>query len=427
MKTAVAILRTCAVVVVASLCAWAQTSVPAEVAGPWLVGTRTLTFAGTTGGNGSVGALVRYPATTAGANAPFNTAAGARPVVVFGHGFSLQASLYETLYAHWASHGWVVLAPTTEQALFVGNLPRFIADMKACVLGIRTASATPGNALFGSVPALVKATAMGHSFGGAAALVAASQEPALFNGVVSMAATSTSPQNVDILTAVSLLAVPCLHMGASQDTIVPVGSNLDPIYNATPVTVSKRSVVIAGGTHGRFHQASGIDWLTEAPPSIPVEEQQRLIRRYATSFMTSLVKRDPVWMDVFLGPTATADAGLSAQATGLAEAWMFTGGAAVQGQPIVVAAARRPGDTALLAFGTQTLAAPTATPFGDLFIDPATLALTLELPVGPASWAALNATVPVVAGLSGVSFPCQALVGSGTSFDLSDLFTITVQ
>lgn len=427
MKSAVGTLRVWVFAIIATVGVYAQSGVPAEVAGPWLVGSRTLTFSGLTGGNGSVGALVRYPAVTAGANTSFNAAAGPCPVIVFGHGFSLQASLYETLYAHWASHGYVVVAPTTEQALFTGNLPRFIADMKACVVGIRAAGTTSGNALFGAVAAGSKATAMGHSFGGAAALVAASQDPALFEGVVSMAATSTSPQGVDILGAVAALAVPCLHMGASQDTIVPTGSNLDPIYNATPAAVSKRSVVIAGGSHGRFHQASGIDWLTEAPPSITVDEQQRLIRRYATSFLRSLVRRQPVWMDVFLGPTATADAGLSAQATALAEAWMFTGGSAVQGQPLLVAAARRPGDTALLAFGTQTLATPTATPFGTLWIDPATLALFLELPVGAGSWAALTATVPVVAGLSGVSFPCQALVGTGASFDLSDLFTITVQ
>ncbi len=401
--------------------------VQAETVGPYLAGSRSVTFAGLPGGNGSVTATVRYPALTAGTNAVLNPAGAPYRAIVFGHGFSLQASLYDTLYAHWASHGYIVVALTTEQGLFTGNLPKFLIDFQAAVLGLRTAAQTAGNPLFGAVASDVRATAIGHSFGGAASIVAASQAPLLFNGVVSLAATSTSPQNVDILAAAAALTVPALHMGASLDTIVPPPANLLPIYAATPATVNRRLIEIAGGTHGRFHQASGIDWLLESPPTITVDEQQRLVRRYATLFMDAMVSGDLTRLDAYLGPTAAADVALSQQSTALAEAYLFASGPAIQGASFSLVAARAPNDDALIALGAAILPSPIATPFGDLLIDPATAVLLPPILLGPGVFGAFTTTIPTLPGLSGAAFPCQALVGSGTSFDFTPLWTLTIQ
>ena len=400
--------------------------VAAETAGPYLAGSRSVSYAGLPGGNGSVTATVRYPALTAGTNAALNPAGAPYGVVVFGHGFSLSASLYDTLYVHWASHGYIVVALTTEQALFTGNLPKFIIDFQAAVLGLRTAAQTAGNPLFGAVASDARATAIGHSFGGAASIVAASQAPLLFNGVVSLAATSTSPQNVDILTATAALTVPALHMGASLDTIVPPPANLLPIYAATPATVNRRLIEIAGGTHGRFHQASGIDWLLESPPTITVEEQQRLIRRYSTSFLSTMVARDPTRLDAYLGPAAAADLALSQQSTALAESFLFAAGPAVQSAAYSLVAARAPNDDALIAVGFAVLPVPLATPYGDLLIDPSTALLLPPLVLGPGVFGQFTTIFPTLPGLSGANLPCQALVGSAASFDFSPIWPLQI-
>lgn len=416
-----------ALLFVATLSASAQNpGAAAETAGPYLAGTRSVAYAGLPGGNGSVTATVRYPALTAGTNAALNPAGAPYRAIVFGHGFSLTAALYDTLYAHWASHGYVVVALTTEQGIFSGNLPKFVVDFRAAVLGLRAAAQTAGNPLFGAVSADARATAIGHSFGGAASIVAASQAPRLFDGVVSLAATATSPQGVDILSAAAALAVPALHMGASLDTIVPPSSNLVPIYAATPATVNRRLIEIAGGTHGRFHQTSGLDWLLESPPTITVEEQQRLVRRYSTAFLSTMVAGDPVRLDVYLGPTAAADAALSQQSTALAEAFLFAAGPAVQGAPFALTAARAPNEDALIAVGFTLLPSPLVTPFGDLLVDPTTALLLPTIVLGPGVFGSFTTTFPTIPGLSGAVLPCQALVGAGASFDLSSLWNVTV-
>lgn len=411
----------------ATLSASAQNpGVAAETAGPYLAGTRSVAYAGLPGGNGSVTATVRYPALTAGTNAALNPAGAPYGAIVFGHGYTAAAAHYDALFAHWASHGYVVVALTTEQGAFSGNLPKFVLDFQAAVLGLRAAAQTAGDPLLGAVAADARATAIGHSFGGTASIVTASQAPLLFDGVVSLAAAATSPQGVDVPAATAALAVPALHMGASLDTIVPPSSNLLPIYAATPSTVNRRRIEIAGGTHGRFHQASGLDWLLESPPTITVDEQQRLVRRYSTAFLSTMVAGDPARLDVYLGPTAAADAALSQQATALAEAFLFAAGPAVQGATFSLTAARAANEDALIAVGFTLLPSPLVTPFGDLFVDPTTALLLPTLVLGPGVFGSFTTTFPTIPGLSGAVLPCQALVGSGASFDLSNLWNLAV-
>ncbi len=396
----------CCVFVSALLASLTPAQGAPETAGPYLAGSRTITVAGITGGNASVGLIVYYPALTAGASTPFNPAAGPCPLVVFGHGFSLTADLYATLYSHWASHGWIVAAPTTESGLFTGNLPRFIADLEAAVGGVRAAAQTNGNPLFGAVTPLVRACAAGHSFGGAGALVAASARPDLFQAVLSMAATSTSPQAVDILGAVGALTVPALHFGASSDTTVPPPQNLDPLYTATPTT--RLMVEIAGGTHSYFHEAWGIDRLTETPGSITVAQQQLLVRRYSTAFLDWQTRGGLRWLEPLLGPSAHADARLSRYQNTLVDPVLFAGSPPVGGQLYTVYPTGRAGDGVLFALATAP--ADLATPYGQLLVDLGSTTLLDPGPTGANGYAVIAAIMPSGAPFQGITFFSQALL-----------------
>lgn len=376
-----------------------------EDPGPYAAGFRLLSVPGLTGGNASVALRLHYPATAPGQDRPLAQAATPCPLVVFGHGFSLQAILYDSLYDHLASHGFVVAALATEEGLFTGNLPRFLVDFQAAVAGVRALAQDPLHPLAGAVAVDVRADAAGHSFGGAAALVAASRRPDLFRSVTSMAATASSPQGVDILAAVAALQVPALHFGASRDTVVPPGQNLDPIAQATPTSV--RWCEIGGGTHSYFHERWGPDRLVEAPGTITVAEQQRILRRHWTAFLQWQHRGDRRAVDLLLGPTAVADPSLSRQGTAWRAAELFTSGSPSPGGVIGVHPLRLPGDGALVGVG---FAGTAPTPFGTLGIDPASLTVLGFAVCAPAAFGSVAQPVPADPGLSGLTVTFQALL-----------------
>lgn len=392
--------------------------------GPFLAGNRTLAIPGIAGGNANVSLLAYYPATATGANQPLDATKAPYPLVVFGHGFSLQVSLYATLFRHLATQGYVVVGVATEEGLLTGNQARYNTDLAAAVLGMRAEAQKPASPFLNAVSANVRAAAVGHSFGGVAAIAAASARPDLFATLVTFAATSTSAQGFDVLAAVRALQVPCAHFGASKDTIAPPASNLDPIWANTPTSVSRRLLEIRGGTHSQFHEAWGIDRLTEAPGDITVAEQQRIQRRYQAAWLAWTLRGDPLWLDAFLGPTAVADQALSRQQTALVDALTFASGTGAIGTNLLLCAARRPSEQGFVLVAAGTASTPT--PWGTLFLDPATTLLLGSAPLGAASYGTVTLSVPADPALRGARVPFQAVVVSATEIVLANLLVVRI-
>lgn len=413
----------CLVAIFSLGCLSAQSTLP-ENPGPHLVAKSTTSVAGLSGGNTSVGLTVYYPAVSTATNAALDASGAPYPMIVFGHGFSLAANLYETLYQHWASHGFVVATPTTEQGTFSGNLPKFIVDMEATVIGVRAAAMGSTGPLVGAVASTATATAGGHSFGGAAAIVAAQQRPDLFSAVFTLAATATSPQGVDIMTAVASLAVPALHMGASTDSVVPPAANLSVIYAADPST--RHLVEIAGGTHSYFHETWYLDRLTEAPGAISVATQQLLVRRATTAFLDSYAKGGSRFFSRLIGPVAFTDPAYSMIDARLATPRAFDEGAPRIGQNWTLVAGREDASIGYFVVDFLPLPSPISTPFGPLAIDPSTAIVIGPLPFGTNPFAAVTNFLPNNSALVGLGVHVQALVGGPSPFLLSPLFSTTV-
>lgn len=397
---------------------------PPEDDGPFLASSRVISVAGITGGNGTVSLRVHYPATSSGASQPLDLAGAPYPVIVFGHGFSLQVSLYDTLLRHLATHGFIAAGVATEEGLFTGNLPRYLKDCQAAVLGLRVAGSSPTSPFFQGIAPNARAGIAGHSFGGAAAIVAASERPDLFSALVTLAATATSPQGVNILAATSTLAVPACHIGASLDSIVPPASNLDPIYAATPTT--KRLLEIANGNHGYFHEAFGLDWLTEAPAPIGVAEQQRIVRRYQLAFFRHFVAGAPEYLNEWMGPGAVSDPALSRQAIDLNETLLFGAGSGAPNSFYGLYPARDPGDAALLFVALSLAPSPIATAYGAFRLDPATATLLTSGSIGPNAYLPIEFTMPPLPGLSGLQFPAQAIAPLAPGNSSSNVWSIAI-
>lgn len=388
-----------------------------EADGAFAAGSRTLSVPGVAGGNGTVSLQVHYPALASGANQPLDPSGAPYPLVVFGHGFSLQVSLYASLFRHLATNGFVVVGVATEEGFLSGNQARYNADFGAAVLGMRAESAKPASPFSGAVAPSVRAAAAGHSFGGVAAIAAASARPDLFATLVTFAATSTSAQGFDVLAAVRALQVPALHFGASKDTIAPPTTNLDPIWNATPGTVTRRLLEIRGGTHSYFHEAWGIDRLTEAAGDISVAEQQRIQRRAWHAWLAWALRGDTALLDYCLGPTTLADLAFSRQRIELVDALTFGSGTGALATTLQVCPARRPGDLAFALLAAGDAAIPT--PWGVLRLDPATLVLLGSAPVGSGAFASIGLTIPNDPALRGARVPFQGVLTTSTEIVLA--------
>jgi pimeloyl-ACP methyl ester carboxylesterase len=394
-----------------------------ELDGPFPAGFRTLSVPGIAGGNASVALRVHYPARQAGTNAALDLAAAPCPLVVFGHGFSLQVSIYDSLLRHLATHGWIAVGVATEEALLTGNLPRYVADFQAAVLGLRALGADPVSPLAGAVAASARAAAMGHSFGGAASLVAASGRSDLFDAVIPLAATLTSPQGVDIQAATAALTVPSLHVGASQDTIVPPSANLDPLYALAPAP--KRLIELRGGVHSYFHEAWAIDRLLEPPGSISVAEQQRLQRRYGHAFLRVVQRGDARYLDFLLGPTALADGALSRQSSLWPRSELFATGSGAIGSMLSLHPLGASGESALLLVAAFEASIPT--PFGTLRVDPLSSVTLGPVAIASSSFGTLAIAIPNEPFFQGLVLPTQALRAlAAGGLELSNLWRVRI-
>jgi predicted dienelactone hydrolase len=107
------------------------------------------------------------------ADAPVQSDYGARPVVVFSHGYSLNPEWYAELVEHYASKGFVVLAPEHVEAdwLLAGE-PTF-ARPRAVTRTLDLAASLAGEGPFAGGIDMEKVAVVGHSFGGYTTLAAA--------------------------------------------------------------------------------------------------------------------------------------------------------------------------------------------------------------------------------------------------------------
>jgi predicted dienelactone hydrolase len=114
---------------------------------------------------------------TAAANGRPERTGGPYPLVVFSHGFALSPIVYSTLVEHYASQGYVVLAPEHNES-FDGSLTGFGQELIDRPVDIRRTIdyaeqlTKPGAPLAGLID-LDNIAVVGHSYGGYTALAAA--------------------------------------------------------------------------------------------------------------------------------------------------------------------------------------------------------------------------------------------------------------
>ena len=107
-------------------------------------------------------------------DAPIDDAEGPYPLVVFSHGFGLNAASYHTLLEHYASHGFVVLAPEHIEDDWFGSMTATIdrpLDISQTLDYAEELNAPDGE-LAGLID-MENVAVVGHSYGGYTALAVA--------------------------------------------------------------------------------------------------------------------------------------------------------------------------------------------------------------------------------------------------------------
>jgi dienelactone hydrolase len=158
---------------------------------------------------------------------------------------------YQSLLEHWASWGFVVIAPTSQGGLFPSH-DRFAEDLRDSLSWLAmTYGGSPKRA-----PRLVARTSLGvsgHSMGGGCAVLAASRDSRIL-ALTTMAAANTNPSAV---TAMGTVNVPVQFLAGSSDTVTPPAQHQIPMYEAG--RAPRQLVMLQGGTHTGF-MGSAATW-----------------------------------------------------------------------------------------------------------------------------------------------------------------------
>lgn len=216
-------------------------------------GTITVTFndATRTGGYGSGGGPGRqiqteiyYPATVAGSNVA--VASSSFPVVVIGHGFVMDWSSYNNIYAELSQRGYIVALPRTESG-FSPSHSDFGLDL--ALVGNKVMQLNLTNTIAPIFAGKVdqKLALAGHSMGGGSSFLAAKNNPSvtcLFN----FAAAQTNPTSSQ---AAKQVYVPTLIIAGQADCVAPAAANQDKMWDST-ASAKKFEIIIKNLTHCDF-------------------------------------------------------------------------------------------------------------------------------------------------------------------------------
>lgn len=280
-------------------------TVPSDSGTFQYVGNQTITFVDSSRSNRNIQSLVFYPAISEGSGTPINLSGGKYPIISFGHGFTINPNVYIHLFRHLASWGYIVIAPATETGFFPSHIEH-ARDLAFVLRDMKRRNRMPADFFFNAVDS-VQTGIFGHSMGGGCSFLAGSLDSTV-KAISSLAAAITNPSSI---TAIQQIQRPVQLLSGQRDSIASYWTHQLPHYNsANPF---KQILNIKGGNHSYFHLLPALDDLVDNPATITRNEQQRLTRRYITSFFNVFLKNDSNYRSYLYGTYAQSDTGIIMQ------------------------------------------------------------------------------------------------------------------
>lgn len=253
---------------------------------PFPIGTRTITYQDPARNNRNIQTYLYYPATVAGANQP--VASGLFPVVVIGHGFTMNYAPYVFWGNALAEAGYIVAIPNTETG-FSPSHSAFAADMAFLVAKLYSENNNSNSPFYQRVQS--DACIMGHSMGGGCTYLA-SQNNVNVSATITFAAAETNPSAI---AAAANVNCPSLVFSGSADCVTPPAQHQVPIYDALPDCKAYLSLV--GGGHCNFANSNfncslGESFCNPAGPPMPADTQRAITLLFVRPWLDRFLKTD---------------------------------------------------------------------------------------------------------------------------------------
>jgi dienelactone hydrolase len=360
-------------------------------------GFRDTSFANTTGqGSATLTARVHYPATQAGANAPLRPQTGGYPVVVFLHGFAALGRFYGPLGEALAEAGYVGVFADTAQ--FSG--PTLTADGVALFAALDVANRQTGNFLQNALD-LTRAAVAGHSMGGGSTVSVLAAEPRYRAGVC------FAP--VDAVAAGPLVRAPVLIVHGLGDTIVPLATGPQPLFDRLTQADPLRVLYLLDNAANHTN-VCGFLLSTQSDRDVFA----RCVR-VTLGFLGHVLDGNPIGLDEVVGDAARTEPRLVRIDAGVRTPQSFADAPARIGTTVRKTVFARPGP-ALLAIAAAPAAVPT--PFGTLALDPASLVVLASGVAGTDQRFVTTIPIPNNLWFPGLRLACQGLgLGAGIAGD----------
>lgn len=224
------------------------------VAQPYQIGNRSITLNDPSRGGRAIGIEVFYPAASSGSNVP--VISGDFPLLVFGHGFTMDYDAYQNFWEELVPEGYIIALATTETG-FSPSHGNFGADLSYMVNWFLQQNTTPASPFFDCLNG--KSAVMGHSMGGGASFLAASQNP----NITVLATFAPAETNPSAVSAAGNLSIPALIFSGGRDNVTPPADHQIPMYNALQSDCKTR-VTIDNGAHCRFANSNTLCQTGEA-------------------------------------------------------------------------------------------------------------------------------------------------------------------
>ncbi len=253
---------------------------------PYPVGTRTVTYQDPARNNRNIQTYLYYPATAAGANQP--VAGGQFPVVVIGHGFTMNYAPYAFWGNALAESGYIVAIPNTETG-FSPSHSALAADMAFLVAKLYAENTNNASPFYQHVQ--YNSCIMGHSMGGGCTYLAA-QNNADVSATITFAAAETNPSAT---AAAANVNCPSLVFSGSADCVTPPAQHQVPMYNALPDC--KAYVSLVGGGHCNFatynfNCSFGEFTCNPGGPPMPADTQRAITLYLVRPWLDRFLKSD---------------------------------------------------------------------------------------------------------------------------------------
>jgi dienelactone hydrolase len=234
----------------------------------FLVGNTTASFTDITRSNRQISCEIFYPAIGEGADVP--VAEGMFPYIVFGHGFVMNYTAYETLANALVSSGYVLLFVETEGG-FAPSHSAYGLDLAYVADHFFADNSSSGAGIFQN-HLQDRCGIMGHSMGGGATWLASTTSVSV-DCIAGLAPAETNPSAI---AAATNATVPAIVFSGSSDAVTAPATNHVPIFEGT-ASSCKLFVNILEGSHcGYADSGSLCDFGEFGFNGLSREEQQAI-------------------------------------------------------------------------------------------------------------------------------------------------------